>query len=126
MLPPNTAQPGRSIWAGVGRDTFERDVHALHRTGFVPPSQSLRKEEWPESQKDEILPFSVEKQISDDIAFISAYEYGVQYVTAATVHASEREGLTIRVAANEGVSACVQHALQRIFLFLEECSSKGK
>lgn len=97
---------------------------AIYIICIVPGSFLLRNEEWPESQQDEILPFSVEKQLSDDIAFISAYEYGVRYVTVATVQASEREGLTIRLAANEGVSACVDHALRRIFLLLEGCSSK--
>jgi hypothetical protein len=33
-------------------------------------------------------------QLSGEIAFVSAYEYGVRYVTATTVEASEQGGLT--------------------------------
>lgn len=125
ILFTNTAQLKQSIWADVGRQNFERDLLTLHRTRFVPTSQTLRKEEWPKPRADEILPFPVEKQLADDVAFISAYDYGVQYVTAATVQSNEHGGLTVRLVANEGVSSQVGSALRYVFNVLENCSSKG-
>jgi hypothetical protein len=114
MLSPNTAQPGRSIWDHVDRSMFEGELGSLHRTRFVPESQSLQEEDWPEPRKQEMLPFAIEKQLSDDIAFVSAYDYGVRYVTAATVQVAER-GVLIRLAANEGVCARVNIAWQNMF-----------
>ncbi|KAL1967136.1 hypothetical protein VTN77DRAFT_3427 [Rasamsonia byssochlamydoides] len=85
MLPPNTAKPGRSVWDRVGRETFERHTDALHRTKFVPDSQVLLEKDWPKQRNQDGLPFAVEKQLTDDFAFIAAYRYGARYVTAAAV-----------------------------------------
>jgi hypothetical protein len=125
MISPNTAQPGRSIWNRIDRETFENGLDSLHNTNFVLGPQTLQEEDWPKPHTTEVLPFAIEKQLSDDIAFVSAYEYGVRYVTAAAVEASECEGLLIRLAANEGVCATVVDALTRLFSTLERCAKKG-
>jgi hypothetical protein len=126
MLPPNTAQPGRSIWDSVNRRTFESSVDRLHSTKFVPESQVLDETDWPKAREPEKLPFAVEKQLSDDIAFISAHEYGVRYVTAAVVEISEQEGLLVRLAANEGVCNVVSDARRGLFSVLERCAGKSE
>jgi len=126
MLSPNTAQPGRSVWNQVHRDAFENRLDSLQRTNLVPEPRVLREEDWPKPSRLDVLPFEIEKQLSDDIAFISAYEYGVPYVTAAAIEVSEPNVLLVRLAANEGVCAIVVDALKRLFSTLERCAEKGQ
>jgi hypothetical protein len=125
MLSPDTAQPGRSVWDHVGRKAFESGLDGLHGTRYVPEPHISSQLDWPTPRRNEILPFAIEKQLSDDVAFISAYDYGVGYVTAATVEADERDGLLVLLAANEGVGAVVTNAWARIFSTLEKCAKKG-
>jgi hypothetical protein len=125
MLSPNTAQPERSVWNRVNQNTFETALDSLHRTKFVLEPEVLQENDWPEARAIETLPFAIEKQLSDDIAFLSAYEYGVRYVTAATVEAREREGLLVRLAANEGVCVVVEDAWKRLFTILARCAEKS-
>lgn len=125
MLSPNTAQPGQSIWDQINREIFERDIDSLHQTKYIPNPQILSQQDWPRPCRNEALPFAIEKQLSDDIAFISAHEYGVAYVTAATVEAGERGGLSIHLAANEGVGAVVKDAWTRLSSILGSCAKKG-
>jgi hypothetical protein len=126
MLQPNTAHPGRSIWDRLDRRVFESEIDALHRTSFIPESQVLEKKHWPKPRQTDYLPFETEKQLADDISFLSAYEYGVQYVTAAAVEASERDGVLIRLAANEGIRDEVRSAWEKIMFLLEQCSAKSR
>jgi hypothetical protein len=78
MLSPNTAQPGRSVWNQVHRETFENDLDSLHNTNFVLGPQTLKQADWPKPRPTEILLFAIEKQLSDDIAFVAACEHGVR------------------------------------------------
>ena len=128
MLPPNTARPGRSVWDGVGRGTFEGHVDSFYHTGFVPDSRVLVKEDWPEQCNQTVLPFAIEKQLSDDLAFIAACEYGVGYMTVATVEPARGEpcGLTVRLAANKGICNRVKCAIEELFITLERCARKGR
>ncbi|PVH90281.1 hypothetical protein DM02DRAFT_678710 [Periconia macrospinosa] len=125
MLSPNTAPRGRSIWSQVDRKTFENGLDNLHNAKFITEPQTLREEDWPKPRKFEVLPFAIEKQLSDDIAFVSAYDYGVRYVTCAAIEAGEREGLLIRLAANEGVCVLVVGAWTRLISTLERCAKKA-
>jgi hypothetical protein len=125
MLSPNTTQPGQSVWDHLGRSTFENGIDRLHVTRFVPEPHILPDEDWPEQRGTDVLPFGIEMQLSDDIAFVSAYEYGVGYVTAAAVEASKQEGLLVRLAANEGVCPLVIDAWKRLLTLLERCAKKG-
>jgi LPS sulfotransferase NodH len=77
MLLSTTAQPGRSVWDWIGRKTFEYDLDRLHHTKFVLESHTLYEQDWLKLQREEALPFAIEKLLSDDVAFVSAYEYGV-------------------------------------------------
>lgn len=126
MLCADTARSESSVWHGIGRAAFEKRIDALHSTQYVPNSQVLKKKDWPKPREGEILPFKVEKQLPDDIAFVSAYGNGVKYVTAATVEASEQEGLLIRLAANGGVCARVIEAWKRLIPILEGYAKKSR
>ena len=125
MLSPNTAQPERSVWSQIDRKTFESRLDSLQNTDFVPEPQVLQEKDWPKPRKTDVLPFPIEKQLSDDIAFVSAYDYGVRYVTAVVIEASERDGLIVRLAANGGVCDTVVDASTRLFSALERCAKKG-
>ena len=109
----------------MDRRQFESEIEALHRTKFIPESQVLEKKDWPKPHQNDCLQFETEKQLADDIAFVSAYEYGVQYVTAATVQVTERDGLIVRLAANEGVCDKVRSAWEKLMSLLEKCSAKS-
>jgi hypothetical protein len=124
MFRSDNSQPRRSIWDGVGQEIFEREIDALHCTRYVPQPQILNKDDWPRAQDTDLLDFGVEMQLADDIAFVSAYEYGVEYVTAATVERNRPDVLTIRLAANEGVCDNVKDAWLRLMPLLEQCSAK--
>jgi len=128
MLPPNTAEPGRSIWDGLSRKTFEERIDALHRTRFVPESRILLEKDWPKQNSQDVLPFATEKQLCDDISFIAACEYGVGYVTAATIEPMKGDpwGLTLRLAANEGVCNYVIEEIGKILRILERCAQKSE
>jgi hypothetical protein len=128
MLSPNTASPGRSIWDRVGREMFESHVDSLERTRYVPDSWVLSEADWPKQRDEDVLPFSVENQLSDDIAFIAACEYGVTHVTAASVERARNDscGLVIRLAGNEGICDRAKDAIKRILSSLEQCAKKGK
>ena len=125
MLQPNTAQPGQSLWDRLDRRTFESEIDALHSTNFVPEPQALQRKDWPKTRQIDCFPFETEKQLADDIAFVSAYEYGVQYVAAATVQASEQDGLSILLAANEGICDKVQSAWEKLMPLLGKCATKS-
>jgi hypothetical protein len=128
MLLPNTAELGRSVWDSIGRKTFEGHVDALHRARFVPKSWILSEKDWPKQRSKDVLPFAIEKQLCDDLSFIAAYEYGVGYVTVATVEPAKSEpgGLTLRLAANEGICNLVVEEIERILRTLEKCAQKSE
>ncbi|KAF2452998.1 hypothetical protein BDY21DRAFT_375180 [Lineolata rhizophorae] len=126
MLPPNTASPNRSIWKTVGQNQFENNVDRLSKTNFIPEPHVLPKKDWPKQSGDYALPFDVEKQLADDFAFIAAYDYGVQYVTVATVQASKDSpnSTTVRLAANEGVNERAKDAISKVLAAMQRCASK--
>lgn len=126
MLSPTTAESGLSIWDWVDRGKFENDVVALSQTNGVPEPHIYDEAEWPQQGTQALLPFALERQVADDLAFIAAYDYGVDYVTAATLEASnDPPCLTIRLAANEGVKDCVKRAFEQLLNTLQSCASKG-
>ena len=127
-LPPNTATPGRSVWDGIGRKTFEKRVDALHQTRFLPQSWVLSEQDWPEKRSTDVFPFAIEKQLCDDLAFIAACEYGVRYVTVATLEPVNggAGGLILRLAANEGIRDKVKDAVGKILRVLERCAQKSE
>jgi hypothetical protein len=126
MSKSKNKQPRASIWDRVGKSAFETSIDLLHSTRCIPESQVLKKADWPEPRDIELLPFEIEKQLSDDIAFISAFECGPTYVTAATVEVCETGGLLVRLAANKGICPVVEQAWTHIIPSLERCAKKGQ
>ena len=128
MLQPNTSKSGRSIWDNIGRETFESHVDALSRTRFVPNARVLHEEDWPKETNSGGLPFRIERQLCDDFAFIAAFEYGVGYVTAATIELAAQQlgSFTLRLAANEGICGRAKSAIEELLSVLGRCARKGK
>ncbi|KAF2433999.1 hypothetical protein EJ08DRAFT_20649 [Tothia fuscella] len=124
MLCPNTARPGRSIWDIVNRRTFESHVDALSHTNTVPEPSILARKDWPKQLKDGALDFGTVLQLSDDFAFIAACDYGVGYVTVATVQQAQDGEYFLRLAANEGVSDRVKSTLLELLQILKDCAIK--
>lgn len=124
MFRSEGSQPRRSIWDKVDQKQFEREIDALHCTKFIPQPRVLDKNHWPRAKSTDFLDFEVELHLVDDIAFVSACDYGAEYVTAATVDRSVPDVLTIRLAANEGVCSKVKDAWLRLIPLLEQCSAK--
>jgi len=78
------------------------------------------------SSGDHVLPYNVEYQLAQDIAFIAAREEGVHTVSAATVEKRTTEqGLTFTVASNSGVEPSVREGILGIGRCLELCAQKG-
>ncbi|KAI4217869.1 MAG: hypothetical protein LQ349_008980, partial [Xanthoria aureola] len=77
------------------------------------------------SSRDHLLPYNVEYQLAQDIAFIAAREEGVHTVSAATVEKMTMEqGLTFTVASNSGVKSSVREGILGIGRYLELCARK--
>ncbi|KAJ9628756.1 hypothetical protein H2203_002658 [Taxawa tesnikishii (nom. ined.)] len=122
--PETVGVPGNSIWTAAEKETFYRHADGMKMANCVPKSWIHKKAEWPKDMDEELLPFATERQLADDFAFIAAYQNGVRQVTTATVEVS-KQGVTVRLAANEGVDKCVQVALRELFRILESCARKG-
>lgn len=127
MLPPNTAEPGRSVWDSIGRKKFEERLDTLRRANFTPASRILLEKDWPKQRPQDVFPFATERQLCDDLSFIAACEYGVGYVTAATAEVvkDDSEGLRLRLAANKGVDNHVVEEIKKILRSLQRCAQKG-
>ena len=126
MLYPITATPNESIWKTVDRASFESSVAHLSAIRPVPKTREYLADDASIPRKRYPLPFEVERQLADDFAFLAAYESGVDFVSAATVCTTLNEpGLTISLAANEGVANCVEVSFKDILVVLEKCARKG-
>ncbi|KAF2837776.1 hypothetical protein M501DRAFT_936735, partial [Patellaria atrata CBS 101060] len=122
----NTSISGRSIWDGSSKKRFEDRIDALNETHYVPGPRVLAENDWPKDTIQKAIPFSTEKQLCDDLAFIASHEKGVEYVTAVCIehNSSESCGLTVRLAANEGICYRVQSSVETILQLLEKCARK--
>ena len=76
--------------------------------------------------EDHVLPYNLEYQLAQDIAFIAAHEEGVHTVSAATVEGKTTEqGLTFTIASNSGVGPSVREGILGVSRCLERCAQKG-
>lgn len=106
-----------------------RDVDELQTNNSVPvlPSYS-RGNRFSTLTKDESypLPFEIERQLADDLAFLAANEAAAHKVSAATIDLDVVAGnATVRLAANEGKGTSVQECFTAILYLLERCAALG-
>ena len=131
--PVQTSAPSQSIWRDVDQGKFRKKVVELEiASKEVPRDPKVNREtDWPHpgvrpGENAHVLPFGVEQQLADDLAFISAAEEGVNAVSAVGLEeATERSGIVVRLAANEGIMENVQETLKMIFGLLEQCASRS-
>jgi len=111
-LTPNT------IWTPIREDRFLRTILEVRAVFAQVPREACTH--------DHILPYNLEYQLAQDIAFIAAHEEGVHTVSAATVAGrSMAQGLTFTIASNSGVGLSVREAFLGIGSCLERCAQKG-
>ena len=121
-----------SIWDGTNRHDFEAQVNELQKTA---PSQRLALAATlvgiapglGNNKTEYTLPFKVEKQAVDDIAFLAACESVEGGVTAATLRSlGSHDKTTINLAANEGVSDQIIDSITGMLKLLEICAQRGQ
>lgn len=132
MLSVQTAPEGRSIWHTVKQDTFLNNVHNLLLASdtVAGGSKTYQEEQWrPHGAHRElvhVLPFGVEHQFADDLAFLAAAQEGADGVSAATISEGlGGHGCTIKLAANKGIPAAVVSGFHTILGKLQERARKG-
>ncbi len=130
MQPVDTARKGASIWDVVGQKTFGDNVNELTKLpNSVPKDPRVyTKVDWfgrGNQEGSHTFPFEVERQLADDVAFIAASEEGARRVSAVIIEEGNGAGLTVRLAANEGVPEAVSTSLKEIFAVLQQCANEG-
>lgn len=128
-----TASAANSIWRDVHEDDFRTHLVALEKaSGNVPSdprihSVSVRQSEVPQQDAYErLLPFHVEQRLADDFAFVAAAKEDPKAVSATTVEEyTDGSGLTIRLAANDGVLPGVEDTLKAMLELLARCAERG-
>ena len=75
---------------------------------------------------ERLLPFHVEQRLADDFAFVAAAKEHPTAVSAATLEErTDGSGLTIRLAANDGVPPAVADTLRAMLELLAGCAERG-
>lgn len=112
-----TASSDASIWLYPSEEIFRRHLVELEKcTNAVPIDTQTFPLQRDEDEADYTLPFKVEQQLADDLAFLAAIEEGAQSVAAVCLeeHLCPAR-LTIRFAALDlALSGEVKTALQSI------------
>lgn len=124
MLQVNNVAINGSIWNGVNRKWFEKNIDTLFNTNCVLEPITTTAAQIPSSSNKHRIPVDLEARLVDDFAFLAAYDYGVKCVTAACLEESRQGGFTLRLAANEGVHELVRSAFTEILSFLSLCATK--
>lgn len=126
-MDPFTQSELGSVWATVSRRDFEGNVDVLSNKKVVlRPIDYTSDDQTANGDAHSPLPIDIERKLADDFAYISAYDVGVHPVTAATIEYSpERSGITVRLAANNGVEDHVRKNITDILVALKECTNRG-
>ena len=128
-----TASAANSIWRDVREDDFRSRVVALEKaSGSVPSDPRIHSVTVGQAKLlqqgayERLLPFHVEQRLADDFAFVAAAKEDPKAVSAATVEEyTDGSGLTIRLAANDGVLPGVEDTLKAMLELLARCAERG-
>ena len=131
-LDPRTASPAQSIWRDVSEDEFRRHIIALQEiSSDVPADPEIHSAVvWQEEaahhdSRRRLLPFDVEHRLADDLAFIAAAKEDPKAVSAAIVEeASNGAGLSIRLAANDGILREIAMTFRVMCHILSRCAGR--
>lgn len=146
-LSPRTATFEQSVWRVNREDDFRRDVVSLARASnnvawttdaitrtTRPIASQTTVPRWESTYQGQYrLPLAVERRLSADFASIAAVQDGVHGVTAACTEEHIADGtngtdttLTLRLAANGGISDDVRDALEDIWHTVQTGAGLGK
>jgi hypothetical protein len=133
QLPAQTASRKESIWRDVNHNDFRSNVVALQNASNEVPRDPkvYTKDEWLARgiravDIGHVLPFNVEQQLADDLAFIAAAEEGVKAVSAVGLEELvEHRGLIVRLAANDVMPRHIPETFEKMFGILKHCARRG-
>lgn len=123
-----TATPIPTIWSPISEDVFRQHLVALEeRTNAVPVDVQVFKisENGAVTSYDhDCLPFRIEQQVADDLAFIASVEQGAQSVAAVTLeqYLQPARKLFVRVSGAEDVGGRLAGALTRLCQILMQAT----
>ena len=123
---PETSSPMNSIWVGVDRPNFEN--HIIQIQNCVPKPKSYENfQEGLQDYASYTIPFTLEQQLADDFAFITRFDPGAKWITAAAVEVGKTEShLRVVLAANEGIQDIVRQSFEDIVQSMKQCARRGK
>ena len=127
MASPNTALPTRSIWRSLAQETFYRKLDELERLKSVLPGKNYSLSQQNHDGRNSVsLSIGDEKELADNFAFIASRDFGALFVTVATLEENpDRQGLTIRLAANQGIQPQVRKAFDKLCAVFRRCAQEG-
>nr|POE67108.1 hypothetical protein CFP56_72666 [Quercus suber] len=117
-----------SIWNGIDRPAFERDLRRLVATRQNQGGPLLQRRLMPqlllaggEDENGFVLAPDVENQLANDFAFLSAATTLPRDVSAAALtQANDSSRLVLTIAANQGVAPTVKRAMRSLLDSIEE------
>jgi hypothetical protein len=132
-LPVRTASREQSVWKDLNENEFRRNVIELEKVSNEVPRDPkvYTQDNWLARGTRTVeamhtLPFGVEQQLADDLAFIAAAEEGVKAVSAIGIEeADEHRGLIVRLAANDVIPGNVPRTLEMMFHIVKQCAMKS-
>lgn len=127
-LPHSASQTPNTIWTPIAEDRFLRSVQEIQTESKQIPGAACTHDQksGKAHSEDYVLPYNLEYQLAQDVAFIAAHKEGVHTVSAATVEGkSTEQGLTFTIASNSGIEPWVRDAIRGIGVCMESCARKG-
>ena len=126
MVQQHTASnSSNTIWRDKSEESFMQAIRNLFFISKQTPGGLRIYDRKPRSRSFATyhLPFEVECQVAQDLAFIAAYEEQASAVSAVSI--TEQDGGTgtiLSIASNAGVGLFVQESFRAISKALEQCA----
>lgn len=114
-----------NIWTPRLNLDFHRCVVKLHNHTETPVAAQYYRENSLTESKGYVLSFKDELQIADDLAFLSQWEEGADYVSAITLQ-EHTNTLVVLLASNKTPSQTILTGLEDIAELLVKYSSQSK
>ena len=127
-LPHSASQTPYTIWTPICEDQFARTIQEIQNlSAHVPEEARTHDQESGRARRGNyVLPYNIEYQLAQDLAFIAVHDEGVHTVSAATVEQSAADqGLTFTIASNSGVGPRIRDGLLEVGKCLARCACKG-
>lgn len=114
-VPLNIAADPDTIWSIVSEHDFRNHVVRLEENTNAIPIDVMRFEDKVIATTNHGLPLQVEKQLTNDLAFIAAVGQGAQSVSAVCIEQDlSKSSINIRFAAADAINDNVRELLQGV------------